>query len=126
MRWLHDAGLLVGRVLDFGCGRGRDAAEFNLESYDPHWQPDMPTGKFDTITCIYVLNVVAPESMGDIIKRIKDRLVFGGKAYSSVRRDIKTDHKGRGCIQRNVELNMISRRKTARYQIYESPHSETV
>lgn len=118
MKWLHDSELLVGRSLDFGCGRGRDAAEFNLEAYDHYWRPDMPTGKFDTITCIYVLNVVTIQQSGGIIEQVKDKLLPGGKAYFAVRRDLKRARKGRGCIQRNVKLNMPSIRATSSYEIY--------
>lgn len=119
MKWLHKEGLLVGRSLDFGCGRGMDASSFNLEAYDPYWHPDMPTGKFDTITCIYVLNVVTIEQSGGIIEQLKELLNPGGKIYFVVRRDLKRAKKGRGCIQRRVTLNFPSVREVASYQIYE-------
>ncbi len=118
MRWLHSNGLLVGRTLDFGCGRGMDASCFDLEAYDPYWRPDMPTGLFDTIACIYVLNVVTLEQSGGIIEQLKDKLNPGGKAYFAVRRDLKRARKGRGCIQRRVTLSLASVREVSSYQIY--------
>ena len=46
-------------MLDFGCGRGTDAATYGMDAYDPYWRPEKPTGPYDTIVCIYVLNVVS-------------------------------------------------------------------
>ena len=100
MRYLSDHGLLNGRVLDYGCGRGDDAAALNLESYDPTWQPKKPRGKFDTITCNYVLNVVAPKTEREIIKDIRSRLRKNGLAYVTVRSDVKIDTDS----QRDVHL----------------------
>ena len=92
---------------------------FSLEAYDPYWRQTMPAGKFDTITCIYVLNVLTPSEGGEIIQKIKDRLNDNGKAYFAVRRDLKRARKGRGCIQRLVSLQMPSVRATSSYEIYE-------
>ena len=90
VRALDKAGLLIGKMLDFGCGRGRDACEYGMESYDPHFQPVMPKGLFDTIVCNFVLNVI--ESSAErraVVADIRSRLVPGGCAYVTVR----TDHK---------------------------------
>jgi hypothetical protein len=59
-----------------------------MDCYDPYWQPKMPTGLFDTITCIYVLNVVSKQEEDAIIHEIKSKLKLNGIAYFSVRRDI--------------------------------------
>ena len=118
MRWLQRNSLLVGRTLDFGCGRGMDASTYDLEAYDPYWRPEMPTGLFDTIVCIYVLNVVTILQSGGIIEQIKEKLEPGGKAYFAVRRDLKRARKGRGCIQRRVMLAFPSVREVGSYQIY--------
>jgi len=100
MRYLSDHGLLNGRVLDYGCGRGDDAAALDIESYDPTWQPSKPRGKFDTITCNYVLNVVAPKTEREIIKDIRSRLRKNGIGYVTVRSDVKVDTDS----QRDVHL----------------------
>lgn len=118
MKWLAENNLLEGRVLDFGSGRGADANTYGLESYDPYWQPDMPTGLFDTITCIYVFNVLEPQQYTSVLKQIGDKLVDGGKLYLAVRRDIKSERKGRGCIQRPVRFPFMSVKKTSNYEIY--------
>jgi len=119
MKWLKENSLLVGRVLDFGCGRGFDAQFLSLEAYDPHWGFDLPTGKFDTITCIYVLNVVDEFTQWGILAQIKGLLSLGGKAYVAVRRDIKENTQGRGCIQRVVKLNRPSYIRAPNFEIYE-------
>jgi len=95
----------MGRCLDYGCGRGRDADTYVLEGYDPAWRPQRPTGTFDTILCTYVLNVVDEVVQEAILDDLKGLLSPGGKAYISVRRDLPREGKqGRGCWQRFVVL----------------------
>jgi SAM-dependent methyltransferase len=99
--------LLVGRVLDFGCGKEFDANELGAEKYDPYFQPVMPEGWFDTIFCHYVLNVVKPLTEQVILRDIADKLNPHGKAYITVRRDIKTEGvTSKGTFQRNVTLDL--------------------
>jgi len=62
-------GIIEGRVLDFGCGRGEDVAVleslgYQVKGYDLEWSPEKPKGMFDTVLLFYVLNV---------IKKAKDR-----------------------------------------------------
>ncbi len=56
--FLAHRGMLRGRTLDYGCGKGFDPDAFNMEKFDPYFYPDMPEGTFDTIVCTYVLNVI--------------------------------------------------------------------
>lgn len=60
MMYLAKMGLLKGKMLDYGCGRGYDADAFGMAKYDPFWFKcdDFCAGEFDTITCNYVLNVI--------------------------------------------------------------------
>lgn len=125
-RWLYSYGYINGRALDFGCGRSLDAKHYCMEKYDPYYFPDMPTGLFDTIVCIYVLNVLAPDSQVEVIKNVQDKLTKNGKAYFAVRRDITSDRPGRGCIQRRVELSLKSIRKISSYEIYEVTKCQTI
>lgn len=105
---LHRLGLLRGRMLDFGCGHGHDAEFMGAEGYDPHWRPEpAPTGEYDTVTCIFVLNVVGPETEAEVIESVRRLLAPGGRAYFAVRRDIPRDGRpGRGVLQRWVELDL--------------------
>lgn len=106
-RMLHMAGLLKGRCLDYGCGRGKDAETYGMDRYDPEYFPAIPEGKYDTITCTYVLNVVHPEVVPNVLSHIRRLLARGGRAYISVRRDLgKKDRKGRGTVQRHVTLDL--------------------
>jgi len=106
MRHLSGTGLLVGRTLDYGCGRGYDADHFKMAKFDPHFAPERPKGKFDTIVCNYVLNVVSIPTERQILDDIKSLLVEGGIAYVSVRRDLKKLITTRtGYNQRLVSIN---------------------
>jgi len=119
---LKGAGLLIGRTLDYGCGRGDDAAELGCASYDPHYQPVMPEGKFDTIMCNYVLNVIeSPEAIMSVLADIRDRLNEHGVAYISVRAN-KKDLKGLtsiGTWQGLVKLGCAVYYSCADHIIYE-------
>lgn len=84
------ASKLIGRTLDYGCGRGYDATQLGLEQFDPYYQPNMPSGQFQTIVCNYVLNVI--ESLDEkrqVLADIQSRLSADGIAYISVRNDRK-------------------------------------
>jgi DNA phosphorothioation-associated putative methyltransferase len=72
-RKLVESGLLitynVRTILDYGCGVGQDVAfyrERGFEAYgfDPHVPfgfTTQPTGTFDLVTCLFVLNVIADQ-----------------------------------------------------------------
>lgn len=94
--------ILNGRCLDYGCGHGFDADHIGMEKWDPYWNPTMPDGKFDTIVCNYVFNVIPPEKESEVIDHIISKLNVGGKAYITVRRDISSDTP----TQRLVYLNL--------------------
>ena len=88
MKRLATDGLIVGRALDYGCGKGFDADYYDMESYDPHYKRTYDGGLYDTITCNYVLNVIEdPDARIEVLQALKDRLRHGGKAYITVRND---------------------------------------
>jgi ATP adenylyltransferase len=91
---LYERGLLTGSVLDFGSGFGSDAHFLNklgidTDDYDKFYAPDFPTKSYDTIICLYVLNVLFPEEQATVIQQVTDLLKPGGIAYFAVRRDIR-------------------------------------
>lgn len=62
---------IIGKVLDFGCGIGKDVEllkhkGFDILGYDPFYFPELPKEKFDTILCFYVLNVLLPEEQAAV------------------------------------------------------------
>jgi len=116
MKFLEEEGHLDGRTLDYGCGRGFDAGHLGLESYDPNFFHGIPEGKFDTITCNYVMNVVTEEVASWLINDIESRLAPGGHAFITVRRDLKEDTE----TQRNVKLDLPIVKETSGYCIYET------
>jgi len=106
-KWLYDNDCMPRYLLDYGCGRGSDAEILSADKYDPYWFPTKPNRKYHTIICIYVLNVVAPEYVQDVISDIKSYLVSGGEAYIAVRRDIKKEGvTSTGTKQWNVVLDL--------------------
>ena len=95
-KYLLKQNLLKGKILDFGCGFGNDVKllkkkGFNIIGYDPHYFPQYPQERFDTIICFYVLNVLFAEVQSRVIMEVASLLKPGGRAYFAVRRDIKRE-----------------------------------
>lgn len=95
-QFLLENNLLQGDILDFGCGLGNDVKllqekGFKISGYDPYYFPDQPQPKFDTIICLYVLNVLFVEEQTQVLMEVSRLLKPGGKAYFAVRRDIKKE-----------------------------------
>ena len=133
MNWLKKNNKLVGEILDFGCGFGSDAnllnnQKFSFDKYDKFYFKDYPKNKYDTISCIYVLNVVDVWEQSDILMSITNLLKPNGKAYFAVRRDVKKEgfrthfiHKEQ-TYQTNVKLPFISIFRNDFTEIYEYQH----
>lgn len=86
------SGLISGKILDYGAGKGIVGKLLSgVTSYDPHYAPKRPTGQFDTVLCLYVLNVVSPDTRKEIMKDIRHFLKERGTAIIAVRtiEDIK-------------------------------------
>jgi len=121
MRRLREAGLLEGRVLDFGCGRGQDADALGIQGYDPHWRTEKPEGRYDVVTCNYVLNVLRLRKEREmVVQEILGLLEQGGVAYFTVRRDIKGCYRTPKGWQVNVKAvaGAESLWKTAGYETF--------
>jgi ATP adenylyltransferase len=136
-RWVEQQGLIKGRVLDFGCGFGKDVEVlktkgYTVEGYDPHYFPNEPEGKYDTILCFYVLNVLLPEQQAQVMMQVSNLLKPTGKAYFSVRRDIKEDSYRNHFIhqkptyQCNVVLPYSSLFKNENTEIYAYQHCNQI
>lgn len=108
-RYLSENGFVdvnKSRTLDFGCGRGFDATNAKMEMYDPYYFPQMPKGKFDVILCNFVLNVLLEGESERVIKTISSKLKRNGKAYFTVRRNLKeSGYTSTGTYQRMVYLD---------------------
>ncbi|BAZ07461.1 bifunctional class I SAM-dependent methyltransferase/HIT family protein [Calothrix sp. NIES-3974] len=96
VQFLWQQNLLQGEILDFGCGFGNDVKllqkkGLKITGYDRYYFPEKPQTKFDTIICIYVLNVLLPEEQSQVLMDVSYLLKPGGKAYFVVRRDIKKE-----------------------------------
>lgn len=124
---------LLGKILDFGCGLGKDVEilkekGFDVVGYDPFYFPEYPTEKFDTILCFYVLNVLLPEEQAEVLMNVSNLLKPNGKAYFAVRRDIQYEgfrihklHK-KETYQCLIKLGYASIFKNENCEIYEYQH----
>lgn len=133
VQFLLSQNLLTGRILDFGCGLGTDVNflekhGLDITGYDPHYFPTYPDGKFDSIVCCYVLNVLMPEAQADVLMNIAHLLKPGGRAYYAVRRDLKKEgfrehyvHK-KPTYQCTVKLAFKSIQLNEYCEIYEYVH----
>jgi diadenosine tetraphosphate (Ap4A) HIT family hydrolase len=136
-RILLERKLLQGDTLDYGCGLGSDVSllkekGINITGYDPHYFPQKPVGKYDTIICFYVLNVLMQEEQTDVIMEISALLKPNGKAYFAVRRDITYEgfrtHKihQKPTYQCNVKLPFTSIFINESWEIYSYQHYTTI
>lgn len=130
---LMSRNLLKGSILDFGCGLGSDVKflndhNFSADGYDPFYFPDYPQKKYDTILCLYVLNVLFSEEQSQVIMRVSELLNPGGTAYFAVRRDIRKEgfrrHKihNKDTYQTNVVLPFESIFLNENCEIYKYSH----
>jgi ATP adenylyltransferase len=124
---LFQDGRAVGRVLDFGCGRGTDAIHLSrftgrpVYGYDPHYFPTRPAGKYDTILCNYVLNTLPEDEWEAVIDDIKSFMKSGSKAYITVRND-KSRLRGytsKKTYQTTVYLDLPVLYHTSNFRTYE-------
>jgi len=96
-RYLKEKGLLVGKLLDYGCGKGKDADILGATKYDPYFFPSVEgiysNGeiiKFDTVYCNFVFNVVEDEMERlRVCSHLCNHLKSEGTCYITVRRDKK-------------------------------------
>ena len=121
-RFLVANELLTGLVLDFGCGRGDDAKELGIDKFDPFYYPQKPEQKaFDTVMVNYVANVLEDDEIPEFLEDVRAVLKKGGKAYISVRRDVKKEGwTSKGTYQRNVELDLpvVETKSKGKYRMY--------
>jgi diadenosine tetraphosphate (Ap4A) HIT family hydrolase len=128
---------IKGKVLDFGCGIGKDVEllknkGFDVVGYDPFYFPKFPNEKFDTILCFYVLNVLLPEEQAEVLMNVSSLLNPNGKAYFAVRKDIQNEgfrvhkiHK-KETYQCLIKLAYLSVFKNENCEIYEYEHYTTL
>lgn len=133
LNYLRERNLIKDNVLDYGCGLGTDvnflkSKGVNAVGFDPHYFPTVPSKKFDTILCFYVLNVLFKEEQNEVLMQISSLLKPSGNAYFAVRRDIKNDgfrthyvHK-KPTYQCQVNLPFKSIFKNDNAEFYEYQH----
>lgn len=119
-KWLIEQDLISKNHLDYGCGKGGDADRLSCDKYDPHYFPDKPVKRYDSITCTYVLNVLDSTDVANVVESIRQLLTYNGKAYISVRRDIKKEGvTSKGTYQYMVYLNESVLYENSSFALYE-------
>ena len=122
--YLKSQGLLQGKILDYGCGRGQDcdilhSEGYDIRGYDPHYRPVLPEGRFDTIFCIYVLNVIPDvDERQEVVLSIRKKLKVDGEGYIAVRGKVKEGFTSRGTWQGNIFLDLPLLIGNSEYRIY--------
>lgn len=125
LRLLNENGLLNGRMLDYGCGKGFSADRLNMDKFDPFYYDDDINGQYDVITCNYVLNVLEHTEQAIVLYKLARYLKPKGVAYITVRRDVKVDgYTKKGTYQCNVELRLPVVFKQSGFCIYELTKSD--
>ena len=115
---------LLGKVLDYGCGKCHEVNRRfvpNIEGWDPNHRPTDIGGRlYHTIICNYVLNVIeSPQIRRAVLCDIDLHLEPEGKAYISVRNDIKTDYRTKkGTWQGVIHLPYELVHKQSGYRMY--------
>jgi len=132
-RYLLKYNLLKERILDFGCGFGFDTVElkrqgYDITGYDYYYCSDYPEGKFDTIICNYVLNVLEPYAQAEVMMNVTNLLTPTGTAFFAVRRDLMEEGFRLHAIHRqytyqcNVRLPFQSLVCNKSYELYQYNH----
>lgn len=120
-KWLVDNKKVRGRVLDYGCGHGFDADHFGWTGYDPYYRQDSPEGKYDTIICNHVLNMLTQGSRKSVLSKIHALLNENGIVWLVVPRNIPTSGKlgARKRIQNFVVFDLPTVFVDGNFEIYQ-------
>lgn len=83
-------GAIKGRVLDFGCGKGKDIEElerlgYKVKGYDPNFRPKKVTGRFQTVLMTYVVNVLQVKERDAAIQKAWGYVKKGGRLVVTAR-----------------------------------------
>lgn len=132
-KYLKENGLIKGSLLDYGCGRGYDAALLHAHKYDPISFPVRlvdAAGRpmlFDTIMCNYVLNTIPEiEERNAVVNRIRDLLEPNGVSYISVRNDLSNlrGYTKIGTWQGHIVLDLPVVTKNSNFVMYRLENQE--
>lgn len=124
IQWLKEQGLLIGDMLDYGCGKGLDADYFGMDkydAYDPNWcNISLTTDKrYDTIVCNFVFNILEPGEEFSVLENIQRLLKEDGIAYIIVLRNVRKMASYKKDLQHYIVMSLESIRHVKRwYEIY--------
>jgi len=89
-RRCFEAGLIEGKVLDYGSGKGEDgrflrSRGVSATDYDPYFHPKRPTGRYPWVQLVYVLNVLPPQERAKALRGAARYVAPGGALMAAVR-----------------------------------------
>ena len=89
-----------GRVLDFGCGKGKDIAElqelgFKVVGYDPNFRPVKPRGRFQTVLMTYVINVLQVKERNEALQDAWSYVRKGGRFIVTARSEAEIEQEAK-------------------------------
>lgn len=120
-RYLYESGLLKGKCLDYGCGKGFDCDELGMDGFDPYYRNvNVEEAAYDTVMCIYVLNCLHETEWIEVLHNIRYYMKSGGTAYIAVRNDRSNlnGYTKTGTYQTVVDLIYPIEKVTSKYIIY--------
>jgi DNA phosphorothioation-associated putative methyltransferase len=106
-----------GRVLDFGCGKGRDIAElqelgFKVVGYDPHFRPTKPRGRFQTVLMTYVVNVLQVKARNEALQEAWSYVKKGGRLIVTARTEREIEEAARKMNWKKADWGYVTRAGT--------------
>ena len=79
----------------------------------------LPHKKYETVLATYVMNVLPVKRQAEVIRQVRQHLAPGGRAYITVRSDVKRDGvTGKGTYQRDVHLPLLTVGRPSGARIY--------
>ena len=90
LRTVIHMGIELGKVLDYGCGRGKDvevlkSIGYDATGYDPNFAYGKPRGKYDTVLLTYVVNVLEPSQRKDTVRAAWAHVCKSGRLIVTAR-----------------------------------------
>jgi len=116
IRYLLEQNLLLGRTLDYGGRCNGDLQDFLRKERCPKYRATEGSGMlallyqrerggFDTVVCLYVMDILAPHNREKALLDAQKYVKEGGMLHVVVRRDIKSERELKdGGLRYSVKL----------------------
>lgn len=126
VKWILKTQAILGKVLDFGCGKCAHINPPDWDNYDPYYNPNgIKQKQYNTIFCTYVLCTLPKADRAKVLTQIESLLEpMLGLAFITVRND--KPKQGWGFSKRNtyqgrateLDKRLHLLHSTSQYRIY--------